>query len=46
MQTFGIDIWGDKNFVIKGDKVHINHKSSPSLLEITSRSVVPAFAVR
>jgi arginine decarboxylase len=37
MQTYGIDIWGDSNFVIKDDKVHVNHKSSPSLLEITQQ---------
>ena len=37
MHTYGIDIWGDQNFVIKGDKIHINHKSSPSLLEITQQ---------
>ena len=37
MQTYGIDIWGDQNFVIKEDKVHINHKSAPSLLEITDK---------
>jgi len=33
--NYGIDIWGDNNFVIKKSTVHINHKSEPSLLEIT-----------
>jgi arginine decarboxylase len=37
MHTYGIDIWGDKNFVIKGDKVHVNHKSAPALLDIVEQ---------
>ena len=37
MNNYGIDIWGDQNFAIKGDKVHVNHKSEPSLLEITRK---------
>jgi arginine decarboxylase len=37
MHNYGIDIWGDQNFVIKGDTVHVNHKSSPSLLKITQQ---------
>jgi len=35
MKNFGLDIWGDKNFVIQDDTVNINHGSKPSLLEIT-----------
>ncbi|MEA3372341.1 MAG: biosynthetic arginine decarboxylase [Campylobacterota bacterium] len=37
MKNYGINIWSDSNFVIIDDKVHINHKSSPSLLEITKK---------
>ena len=33
--NYGIDIWGENNFIIKKSTVHINHKSEPSLLEIT-----------
>jgi len=32
---YGIDIWGDGNFFIDNGLVKINHKSCPSLLEIT-----------
>ncbi len=32
---FGIDIWGDDNFIIKNDTININYKSQPSLLAIT-----------
>ena len=35
MKNFGLDIWGDGNFVIQDDTVNINHASKPSLLEIT-----------
>ncbi|CAA6823049.1 MAG: Arginine decarboxylase (EC [uncultured Sulfurovum sp.] len=36
MQTnYGLNIWADENFVIKNNTVNINHKSQPSLLEIT-----------
>jgi arginine decarboxylase len=35
MKNFGLDIWGDKNFLIQSDTVNINHASKPSLLEIT-----------
>jgi arginine decarboxylase len=37
MNTYGITIWSDNNFVIDSDKVHINYKSSPSLLDITTK---------
>ncbi|RLA70982.1 MAG: arginine decarboxylase [Epsilonproteobacteria bacterium] len=35
MKDFGLNIWGDKNFVIDHDTVNINHASKPSLLQIT-----------
>ncbi len=35
MKNFGLDIWGDENFVIQDDTVNINHASKPSILEIT-----------
>ena len=33
--AYGIDIWSDNNFIIKENTVNINHKTQPSLLEIT-----------
>ena len=33
-QPYGLDIWGDNNFIINDGKVHVNFKSSPSLIEI------------
>ncbi len=35
MTNYGIDIWGNENFVIKDGEVCVNSKSSPSLLTIT-----------
>lgn len=35
MENFGLDIWGDENFIIQDDTVNINHASKPSILEIT-----------
>jgi len=35
VKNFGLDIWGDGNFIIQDDTVNINHASKPSLLEIT-----------
>jgi arginine decarboxylase len=32
---YGVDIWSDNNFIIKGSTVNINYKNQPSLLEIT-----------
>ena len=37
MQRYGLDIWGDDNFFIDNDLLKIDYKSSPSLLEITSK---------
>ena len=34
MQPYGLDIWGDDNFVIRDGQVCVNYKSSPALLEI------------
>jgi arginine decarboxylase len=34
-KNYGIDIWGENNFIIKNSTININHKSQPSLLEIT-----------
>jgi len=35
VKNFGLDIWGDDNFIIQDDTVNINHASKPSVLEIT-----------
>lgn len=35
MKNFGLDIWGDNNFIIKDDTVNINYGNCPSLLGIT-----------
>ena len=35
MKRFGLDIWGDDNFIIKEGTVNINHAGRPSLLQIT-----------
>ena len=35
MENFGLDIWGDDNFIIKDGTINLNYASSPSLLEIT-----------
>ena len=37
MQPYGLEIWGDQNFIIQNGKVHINYKSSPALLDIVSK---------
>ncbi len=34
-ENYGINIWGDNNFIIKNSTINVNHKSEPSLLEIT-----------
>ncbi len=31
---YGINIWGDNNFIIKDGKININYKNRPSLIEI------------
>ena len=35
MKDFGLDIWGDENFIIQNDTINIDHASKPSLLQIT-----------
>jgi len=35
MKHFGLNIWGDNNFIINKDTININHASHPSLLQIT-----------
>jgi arginine decarboxylase len=37
MKRFGLNIWGDDNFIIEGDTVNINHASRPSLLQLTQQ---------
>ncbi len=34
MNNYGIDIWGDDNFIIQKDKVCINYKNKPSLYSL------------
>ena len=33
--NYGIEIWGENNFLIKGSTINVNYKKQPSLLEIT-----------
>ncbi len=35
MKNFGLDIWGDENFIIQDDTINVNYASKPSLLSIT-----------
>jgi len=35
MKHFGLNIWGDDNFIIDNDTININYASRPSLLKIT-----------
>ncbi len=37
MKKYGIDIWSDNNFFIDDDKIKINYKSKPSILEIVQK---------
>ena len=34
MNNYGIDIWGDNNFIIKNGLVKLNHETNPSLIDI------------
>jgi arginine decarboxylase len=34
MQRYGIDIWGENDFIIREDKVCVNYKSAPALYDI------------
>ncbi|SFV60029.1 Arginine decarboxylase [hydrothermal vent metagenome] len=35
MQNFGLDIWGDDNYIIKDGKIALNYMNYPSLIEMT-----------
>ena len=35
INNFGLDIWGDDNFIVEEDTININYENRPSLLEIT-----------
>ena len=35
MKNFGLDIWGDNNFIIDNNTININYASKPSLIQIT-----------
>ena len=35
-KNYGIDIWGEDNFIISNSTININHANKPSLLEITT----------
>jgi len=35
MKNFGLDIWGEDNFILKENTININYANTPSLLEIT-----------
>lgn len=34
LNNYGIDIWGDDNFIINKDKVHLNYGCNPALIDI------------
>lgn len=36
-KSYGINIWGENNFIIKGSTININHMSQPSLRDITNK---------
>ena len=36
MNTFGLDIWANKNFIIEDGEIKLNYKSMPSLLDIVN----------
>ena len=37
MRDFGLDIWGDDNFLIRDGEVALNYGSLPSLLDIAQK---------
>lgn len=37
MNNYGIDIWGDDNFIIDNDKVIVNYANKPSLIELITQ---------
>jgi len=34
-KDYGLSIWGDDNFTIEGETIHVNHGLRPSIMEIT-----------
>ncbi|MEA3353335.1 MAG: biosynthetic arginine decarboxylase [Campylobacterota bacterium] len=38
MNNYGIDIWGDDNFIIDNDKVRINYANKPTILELIEQT--------
>jgi len=34
LNNYGIDIWGDNNFIIKDGLIKLNHETNPSLIDI------------
>lgn len=34
METYGIDIWGENNFIIENGLVKVNHASKPALINL------------
>ena len=36
MNNYGIDIWGDDNFIIDYDKVRVNYANKPALIDIVN----------
>jgi len=37
LNTFGLDIWSNKNFIIEDGEIKLNYKCMPSILEITNK---------
>jgi len=37
VKNFGLEIWGEDNFIIKNDTININYGKTPSLLAITQQ---------
>jgi arginine decarboxylase len=37
LQRYGLELWGEDNFVVKNGLLSLNYKSSPTLLEIVSK---------
>ena len=37
MNNYGLNIWANDNFIIKKDKLVVNHKFSPALLDIATK---------
>ena len=37
METYGIKVWSDDNYIINKDKLHVNYGSKPALLDIVTQ---------